>query len=43
MDATTAALILVGLTALFLWGFYLGYCYGRAAECDARVKASTNR
>lgn len=39
MDATTAGLVLVGLTALFLWGYYLGYCYGRAVECAHRAES----
>lgn len=32
MDTTTAAVILVGLTALFLWGVYLGYGWGRSYQ-----------
>lgn len=40
MDATTAGLVLVGLTALLLWGFHLGYQYGRTVE---RTHAARDR
>jgi hypothetical protein len=32
MDTTTAALILAGLAVLFMWGFYLGYQFGRTTD-----------
>jgi hypothetical protein len=44
MDTTTAALVLIGLTTLFLYGVYLGYGWGRsyqqAVNAEDRADAS---
>lgn len=43
MSNTVFALICTQVTILVAWAAWLGYCLGRAVECDARVKAHTNR
>ena len=39
MSNTVFALICTQFAILAAWVGWMGYCLGRAAECDARVKA----